>query len=95
MMVGLDKIRQWLKEMKEEQIIKDGGVPAEEDLKVPESTARDYHATVLVSLEKKTLKPCIRRMGLEYLHGPQKCWTKSAPSILQTRKISKRSSSTW
>jgi hypothetical protein len=49
MMVGLDKVRQWLKEIKEEQIVKDGGVPTEEDLKVPESTARDYHAKIVYS----------------------------------------------
>jgi hypothetical protein len=49
MMVGLDKVRERLKEIKEEQIVKDGGVPAEEDLKVPESTARDCHAKTVCS----------------------------------------------
>ena len=49
MMVGLDKVKGWLKEMKEELIINDGGVPTEEDSKVSESTARNYHASIVYS----------------------------------------------
>jgi hypothetical protein len=49
MMVGIDKVKEWLKETKRERIVKDGGVPTEEDLTVPESMARDHHAKLVFS----------------------------------------------
>jgi hypothetical protein len=49
MVVALDKVKEWLKEIKEEKIIKNGGVPTEEDLEVPEQTARDYRARIVNS----------------------------------------------
>jgi hypothetical protein len=49
MMVGIDKVKTWLREIKKEKIVKAGGVPTEADLIVPESTARDYHAKIVYS----------------------------------------------
>jgi hypothetical protein len=42
MMGGIDKVKTWLREIKEDEVVKAGGVPTEEDLKVPESTAQDH-----------------------------------------------------
>ena len=48
MMVGLDKVKGWLKEMKEELIINDSGVPTDDDSKVSESTISTYSLEVRV-----------------------------------------------
>jgi hypothetical protein len=59
-----------------------------------ETSKTQNNFVVLVSLENETSKPCIRKMGLERLHGLQKGWNKLALSTLQMQKLSKQSSST-
>ena len=54
-MVGLDKAKKWLKQIKEENIVKDGGVPTEADLRVPESTAQNCQ--IIVYSEADELLP--------------------------------------
>ena len=70
-MVGVDKVKIWLRDTNEDKIAKAGGVPTEEDLKVPESTARDYHAMIVCS-DAPELIPHVAQTSSSAATAPRK-----------------------
>jgi hypothetical protein len=71
MMVGIAKVKTWLREIKEDTIVKAGGVPTEEDLKVPGRTAQGHLATAVHSAEPE-LVPHLAQTSSSAATAPRK-----------------------
>jgi hypothetical protein len=63
MMVGIDKVKTWLREIKEDTIVKAGGASTKEDLKVPERTAQDHLAATVHSAEPELVPHLAQTSG--------------------------------